>query len=497
MGGSSANTLLSLAGAILAWLASAMKTSPSTAPIPSLAVPPIGGRFRLGARRGRRHGLTLHDAVDLRSQDAPHTAMLVSQHRLSKATRDALIHSIRAAAMLPAHPSIARPVSVFGGPDLLVVITEPIAAASAVCATQSGRLPLADLLPFATSLLDGLTHLHDAGLTAGLLDAHAVRWDDGRAQLAGLGLAPVALEEVRAMGNVALSSGYLSPSRRNNNAPTPQDDLFAAAMLLGRLATGCAPLQRQRRRGWNPGGALPSHPEMSPALYALLEDAIAGGFDDAESMKAALLALVPSPEGDRADMCRIPQRTVSVGRSTHTVAPFWMDTVPVTNKAYAAFIKETGRLPPNHWLGSAPPAGKDDHPVVGVSLDDARSYAAWAGKRLPTSAEWRAAAGGSAQRFPWGASCQSLHCRCPTSGPRETAPVLAHPDGRSVDGCLDLIGNVWEWTEPDPALPPPRAGNAPVFGGSFRHHCGGGVPATEVLASSDYQYLGFRCAMEI
>jgi formylglycine-generating enzyme required for sulfatase activity len=83
---------------------------------------------------------------------------------------------------------------------------------------------------------------------------------------------------------------------------------------------------------------------------------------------------------------------------------------------------------------------------VYVDLDDARAYAKWAGKRLPTEEEWQYAAQGSDKRtYPWGNRFQEGSCNSGKSG--GTTSVTAFPEGRSLFGCCDMCGNVWEWTE--------------------------------------------------
>ena len=95
-------------------------------------------------------------------------------------------------------------------------------------------------------------------------------------------------------------------------------------------------------------------------------------------------------------------------------------------------------------------AGRSEHPVNGVSWLQARTYAAWAGARLPSEAEWEFAARSRGQdiRFPWGneePDCERTHnYTCEGS---ETAVICTHPDGDSTEGICDLTGNIWEWVE--------------------------------------------------
>jgi formylglycine-generating enzyme required for sulfatase activity len=147
-----------------------------------------------------------------------------------------------------------------------------------------------------------------------------------------------------------------------------------------------------------------------------------------------------------------------------------IDLTPVTNAEYARFLAASGyrpRHPENflkHWNGGVPPTGKEDHPVVYVDLGDARAYAQWAGKRLPTELEWQyAAEGPDALLYPWGNQWIPERCNHGQSG--GTTPVKAFPEGRSPFGCYDMCGNTWEWTESE--YSDGRTRFAILRGGSF------------------------------
>ncbi|HQH70983.1 MAG TPA: SUMF1/EgtB/PvdO family nonheme iron enzyme, partial [bacterium] len=131
---------------------------------------------------------------------------------------------------------------------------------------------------------------------------------------------------------------------------------------------------------------------------------------------------------------------------------FAIDLTPVTNAQFAEFLRAGGYRPKHpenflkHWSHGRPPAGLEDHPVVYVDPGDARAYAAWAGKRLPTEDEWQfAAQGREGYLYPWGNEMRPGRFNGGETG--GTTPVTAFPEGRSPFGCYDLCGNTWEWTE--------------------------------------------------
>lgn len=257
-----------------------------------------------------------------------------------------------------------------------------------------------------------------------------------------------------------------------------------------------------------------------------------------------------------------PVRTVEV-------APFYIEPGAVTNRRFAAFVKATGHVTDAERLGwsyvfhlqigrearpfvidgsvpEAPwwsgvrgaswraPEGpgsaidtRPDHPVVHVSWSDASAYAAWAGRRLPTEAEWeKAARGGLEQaRYPWGDDltprgrhrCNIWQGTFPVRNTAEdghlgTAPVKAFAP--NAFGLYNMAGNVWEWcadrwsstwhvqdlpaTRIDPVGPP--TGDAKVIrGGSFLCHssyCNRYRVAARSQNTPDSStgHMGFRCA---
>jgi len=143
-------------------------------------------------------------------------------------------------------------------------------------------------------------------------------------------------------------------------------------------------------------------------------------------------------------------------RHRMAIKSFWMDVTPVTNRQFAEFLKSSGYRPRDDhnflkdWAKGAYPEGWQDKPVTWVSLEDARAYARWAGKRLPHEWEWQYAAQGSDGRaYPWGNTWDPERVPAPDLG-RSMAPppdTRRHPGGASPFGVLDTTGIVWQWTD--------------------------------------------------
>ncbi len=138
------------------------------------------------------------------------------------------------------------------------------------------------------------------------------------------------------------------------------------------------------------------------------------------------------------------------------IDPFYIDKYPVTNAQFKKFLDASGYRPKDaqnflrDWKNGVFPEGWANKPVTWVSQEDARAYAAWAGKRLPHEWEWQYAAQGTdGRRYPWGNDWQPSAIPTPQTGRMMTGPddVDAHPAGASPFGVMDLIGNVWQWTD--------------------------------------------------
>jgi len=189
---------------------------------------------------------------------------------------------------------------------------------------------------------------------------------------------------------------------------------------------------------------------------------------------------------------------------------FKIDRFEVTNADFARFVEATGYQTDaekagstNTWRSYA--EGRDNHPVVKVSWNDARAYCEWAGKRLPTEAEWEKAARGTDGRtYPWGNEYDPKKLNAKDSGIRGTTAVGSYPEGASPYGLLDMAGNVWEWTADWYQGYPGSTYQSPYYGEQFKVLRGGGWfetaefvrtttrNANSVTAANDD--AGFRCA---
>ncbi len=165
---------------------------------------------------------------------------------------------------------------------------------------------------------------------------------------------------------------------------------------------------------------------------------------------------------DGKEMMRIPSGEFFYGTDKRIVNldEFWIDKTPITNLEYNRFLEANPDHPvpfsgsedarPYSWDPRTRtfPKGKADHPVVLVNLHDVQAYAYWVGKLLPTEQQWeKAARGTDGRKYPWGGIWRDRACNTSDIGLGETtAAGKFSPIGDSPYGCVDMSGNVWEWT---------------------------------------------------
>ncbi len=215
-------------------------------------------------------------------------------------------------------------------------------------------------------------------------------------------------------------------------------------------------------------------------------------------------------------------------RSLAETAAFSIMQTPVTNRAYEAFVDATGHRVPDvdeqtwkgyglvhpyertrrhAWVEGRPPEGREEHPVVLVSHDDALAYAAWLSEttgeswRLPTEIEWEKAARGlGAYNFPWGDDWDEESLNSHDIGPFDTEAVGSYLHGASPFDMLDAAGQVYEWTASRSGAGS-ASGNTKFFvkGGSWDDKgCGVCRPAARHTRPADLKHIlvGFRLVKE-
>jgi len=237
-------------------------------------------------------------------------------------------------------------------------------------------------------------------------------------------------------------------------------------------------------------------------------------------------------------------------RSAHPVylPAYAIDTTPVTNAQYQSFIaadgyqraelwttvgwahrQQAGLRAPQFWqqdtdgrwwrrrFGIREPV-PDAEPVMHVCFHEAQAYARWAGRRLPTEAEWEKAArydphSGRSRRYPWGDEAPTAERANLGQCHLQPAAVGSYPAGASATGVHQLIGDVWEWCDsgfhpyPDFEVFPYAEYSQVFFGGDYRMLRGGSFGADEVVARSTFRnwdhpirrqiFAGFRCARDL
>ncbi len=279
----------------------------------------------------------------------------------------------------------------------------------------------------------------------------------------------------------------------------------------------------------------PEPPKPEPKVEAPKKPAVPKGPPVRPTV--ASLSEIKIPEG----MVYIPQGKTKFGKfdgaeEEHFLDAYFMDRCEITNEQYAKFLADTGRTPPEYWRGGGFSEGREKYPVTCVTYSDAEAYARWSGKRLPNVLEWeRAARGQEGLDYPWGKewdkwSAHTLHS--PSIGYREdprwnvrewmklwrktdkgsraaafggmTMPVDRFEEHASPFKCLNMIGNVAEWTTNIQRTEPNQAGGERVYrivcGGSwttalreFLTTYGSREFLPEETARDD---VGFRCAMD-
>ncbi len=232
---------------------------------------------------------------------------------------------------------------------------------------------------------------------------------------------------------------------------------------------------------------------------------------------------LPPPPPKPGDMVLIPAGEFMMGSDdvpknapgfetpAHKVTidkPYYIDVYEVTNGQWIKFLTESRTKVESNWRPMYS-IGKEDVPVANLTLDDAKAYCEWAGKRLPTEAEWeRAARGPENFSFPWGNTYDPSKSNTNDMSYNSLVEVGTFETDKSGYGVYDMMGNVQEWTS-DRLRPYPnsKARNAQVFRSRIRYYALRGSSfafkgsSMTLMTRSGYvakaQYgTGFRCAKD-
>ena len=379
------------------------------------------------------------------------------------------------------------------------------------------------------SILSALEHAHRTVVHRDLKPENIMILPGEHVKVLDFGLAMAIEEESAEDARSTPSSGtfaYAAPEQKRHHAVDLRADLYAVGLVMYELLTLRTPIDQQVpipniRRDVAPSlidvlnhAVAPQREERWPSAMAFRE-ALLQAFDQSYRAAATTQSVHTSNgQASTEGMVYLEGGSFLMGNDGITeeapqfeahVEPFYMDKYPVTMKQYKAFLDATGHEPPRFL--DDPNLSGPNQPVVGVSWEEANAFAAWAGKRLPTEAQWEFAARGKDNRpYPWGhLEPDTNHCnyRDYLSMP---SIVTMHAEGKTPEGVCDMAGNVYEWTL-DPFVPYSTAlqGRMDEAKTPLRTVRGGcwNSPAKDVRCShrkglfpeSRLNTVGFRCVL--
>jgi len=449
------------------------------------------------------------------------------------------------------HPNVVRVYDFVEQDYLLAMVMELVEGPSLVehLGKWRGRMPLTEISRVFQGVLEAVEAGHRKGVIHRDLKPENIlitgTGDALRPKIVDFGIARILEGTTYTMTGAFLGTCcYMSPEQvQQPHAADPRSDIYSLGVTLYQLCTGKLPFEGNHfavmMAHVNQEPVPPSRlrPDLSSELSRLILDALAKDPSQRppscsvfQERLAAALPIHPAPitisdfpkvvrAGAGGEMVLIPEGVFGMGRKRRAVHldAFYLDRVPVTNGEFARFLEITGYRPTDEDAARFVPqllSGKlskreQEHPVVHVSWFDARAFAAWAGKRLPSEAEWeKAARGTDGRKYPWGRAQPSELLANFGNNAGGTLPVGSCPEGASPHGVWDLAGNVWEWCADydDPAFYEDGPSNNPrnestgqrlvMRGGSYLF----GPDALRTYARTSfephYRFAGggFRCA---
>jgi len=457
------------------------------------------------------------------------------------------------------HPNVIQVFDFVEFDYLLGIVMELVEGPSLVqyLAKWRGRMPLGEVRELFSGVLQAIEEGHSQGIVhRDLKPDNILVSGDGdmrHPKVVDFGIAKILEGTTYTMSGAFLGTCcYMSPEQVQHPASADRrSDIYSLGVTLYQLCTGRLPFEGNHfsvmmahvQQAPQPPREL--RPDLPPELEQLILDALAK--DPAhrpascelfrQRLELALRQIPKGPSRAQAaglpavvkgeagvEMILVPAGSFQMGRERRAVYldAFYMDATPVTNKDFATFLEITGYRPTDegsgrfvsHLRAGKIPKGKENHPVVFVSFRDASAYAAWAGKRLPTEAEWeKAARGTDGRKYPWGRLEPSAVTANYGKMHGDTVSVGSLPDGASPYGILDLAGNVWEWCADydDPTFysdgPPSNPRNTRggkkarlvMRGGSYMYGPGSLRTYSRTSFEAHYRFGdgGFRCVRSV
>ena len=349
-------------------------------------------------------------------------------------------------------------------------------------ARWNGRMPFEQTRSIMSAMLGAMDEAHAAGIVHRDLkpDNVLLRVDreEPYPKIVDFGIAKALEATTYTLSGAVLGTcRYMAPEQVEKPALASYPaDIYSLGVTLFQMVTGRCPFDHESQFALmmahvreKPPLASSIRSDVPPELDILLESALAkdpadrpatclefrvrleaalGAFTAPASTERRLPSVLREPDG--SELVLIPAGPFLMGPARRTVqlGAYFIDRLPVTNAQFRTFVATTGYKPKLPSFRRDSPHGFEDHPVTDVSWHDAHAYAAWAGKRLPSEAEWeKSARGDDGRKYPWGKEDPDpsrAHFGRRSTG---TAPVGSFPAGASPYGVQDLAGNVWEWCE--------------------------------------------------
>ncbi len=392
------------------------------------------------------------------------------------------------------HPNVVRVHDLVDVSDVLAIVMELVEGPTLEAYAQrwGGQLPYDEIAAIMTGVLAGVSEAHKRQIVHRDLKPENILLREGPdgavPKIVDFGIAKI-LEgtSYTVTGALLGTCRYMSPEQvQQPEMIDHRSDIYSLGITLYRMLTGRCPFE-----GTNHFALMMAHANQAPpppsryrrdlpdGLEQLVLDALEKDRDRrpqtcevfAERLRETLDQVptrrvvtgdhVLAPivvEADGSEMVLVPAGEFLMGpnRRTVTLDAFYLARHPVTNRQFQAFVDVTGYRPEgadahrflNHWRDGRSPRRLLDHPVTYISWHDAQAWCTWAGRRLPTEAEWeKAARGGDGRRFPWGKTEPSVRLANFGLQRKGTTEVKAHPAGASPHGHVDMAGNVAEWCE--------------------------------------------------